>query len=792
MINDRLITITTAGSRKATKWQSQTLMWSDFCERLRLPQRTTETYNEYIKLPKSKQDEIKDVGGYVAGTLSGLRRKANNVTGRDVITLDLDTIPAGETDAMLKRLSLLQCGYCVYSTRKHCGAAPHLRVLLLCDRTMTADEYEPSARKIAEMIGLQYCDPTTFQASRLMYYPSCSTDSEYVYELADKPMLSADGVLALYKDWHNVSEWPGLVAPKIPRGAKQADPTAKDGIVGAFCRVYDVYRAIAELLPDVYTPCEDGRYTYAGGSTTGGAVVYENGAFLYSHHATDPASEKLCNAFDLCRLQMFGDADDDAKPDTPANKLPSFVKMCEFAVKNTDVATLLNTERYKAATADFNMPTDDTADWQKLLAVSSETGCPLKTINNVLIIIENDPLLKGESYFDEFSNRVYITGALPWDARTKQREWTDNDDAGIRNYIEKVYGINGKDRVYDACSLSAHRHTANELRDWLQSLAWDGVPRLDTLFIDYFGAEDNPYIRAVARKSMCAAAARVLQPGVKYDYVPILGGPQGIGKSMFFKILGGKYFSDSLQSFEGKDAYETIQGTWINELPELSTLSRSESNTAKQFISRTEDIFREPYGRRTGVYPRVCVFFGTTNDTEYLHDSTGERRFWPVDCRKQEPTKSVFTDLKIERDQIFAEAVFLWQLGEPLYLNAELEAKAREEQEAHKDIDPREGMIRDFIEKEIPEDWLQWPLDRRRMYWSGGFKADGVKTVPRDRICAYELWCELFNGDTGKMRRADVRDLNRILSRIPGWTYYDKPQKNGIIYGVQRGFKRGL
>lgn len=421
MDNDRLINITAGASRKSVVWTRQELMWSELCEKLRVPQRTTETLADFLQLPKLKQDELKDVGGFVGGILDGKQRKAAAVSGRDIIALDLDSVPSGAAADILRRIDGLGFGYCVYSTRKHCEAAPRLRVLIPLSRTCSADEYEPIARKLAEYIGMEMCDPSTFEASRLMYWPSCSADSAYVYTFADKPFVDADGVLAMYKDWHDVTEWRGVSAPKISRGAKQSDPTEKSGIIGAFCRTYDVYRVINELLDGVYVPCGDDRYTYAGGSTTGGAVVYEDGKYLYSHHATDPAGGRLCNAFDLVRLHLFGNRDEDAASDTPANRLSSFAAMSEFAVADPAVCSLLNTEKYEKAVSAFGETIEDNASWIALLDVSATTGLPKKTTDNIMIILENDPLLKGKFRFDEFSNRVQIAGSVPWDANTGVR-----------------------------------------------------------------------------------------------------------------------------------------------------------------------------------------------------------------------------------------------------------------------------------------------------------------------------------------------------------------------------------
>lgn len=797
--HDRKITISAAGSRKAIQWPTQTLYWSELVERLKTPVRGTETLAEYLKLPKAQQDDLKDVGGFVGGTLIGSRRKASTVASRDIITLDLDNIPAGGTADVLRRLEGLGCAYVVYSTRKHEEARPRLRVLIPTDRPVSADEYEPVARKLVEIIGIELADPTTFEAHRLMYWPSCSADNQYVYQYGDKPFLSADGILTMYSDWRNVTEWPempGQQQKTTKLATKQGDPMEKSGVVGAFCRVYDIYKAMETFLSGVYKPVDNspGRYTYTKGSTVGGAIVYDNGKFLYSHHATDPCSGRLVNSFDLVRLHKFGELDDEAKPDTPTNRLPSYTAMCEFAVADEQVALLLNQERYEKATQEFATNPDEDANWMSKLAISSSTGLPAKTINNVLVILENDPLLKGKLAFDEFANRGMALGALPWDTRTERRVWEDADDAGLMHYLEHVYNIQIADRrMYAAMTLCAHKNRFNDVQEYLTSLKWDGVKRLNTLLIDYLGAEDNIYTRAVIRKSLAAAVARAMTPGCKYDYMPIFVGPQGLGKSTFLRILGRRWYSDSLQTFEGKEAAEMIQGVWINELGELNGLSRSEINAVKQFLSRTEDIYREPYGRRTGVYPRRCVFFGTTNDNEFLRDRTGNRRFWPVDMGLREPTKNVFTQLEDEVDQIWAEAFLAWQLGEPLYLTGEAERIAIQEQEAHKESNAKEGIIQEFVERPIPANWYKRSLTERRMYWSGEFgKNPTEKTMPRDRICAAEIWCECFNKDISFMRRQDVMEINGILDNLPGWKKDKNARQFGRPYGHQRGYSRQI
>lgn len=800
MLYDRLLTITTGTNRKATSWNPEKLLWSELIARLQHPHRSTETMAEYLAMPKSKQDDLKDVGGFVAGSLHGKRRKANAVAGRDAVALDFDYIQPNGTDDLLRVFAGLGIAYCVYSTRKHRPEAPRLRAIIPLSRTCTADEYEPIARKLAEYIGIDLCDPTTFESSRMMYWPSCCTDGQYICAYEDKPFVDADGILGLYQDWRDINEWKGLTEPKLPRGAKQSDPTAKAGVVGAFCRVYNVADAISTFLPDKYTDAGEGRYSYAGGSTTGGAVVYEDGKFLFSHHATDPAGGKLCNAFDLVRLHLFGEKDDDAKPDTPTNRLPSFEAMCAFAAADQRTAGTMNQERYTAAVEAFTQQSGSVSytaeekpdtEWMHLLKTNPETGKPTKTIDNILIILDHDPLLTGRVRFDEFSNRILVTGGVPWDPAPESREWKDNDDAGLRHYMEHVYTITGKEKILDGFALHCDKHKYNAVGQYLGGLPqWDGVPRLDTLFIDYLGASDTPYTRAITRKSFVAAVSRALQPGVKYDTMPILSGPQGLGKSTLLRMMGGEWFNDSLNSFEGKDACEMIQGSWLIEIQELNGMNRAEENQVKQFLSKTDDIFREPYGRRTGRHMRRCVFFGTTNESEFLRDKTGGRRFWPVDCAAQQPTRSVFRDLSNEVPQIWAEALYRWRNREPLYLeNEEIAAAAKQMQEDHTLRSEKEGIIRDFIDREVPEDWDSRNLNDRRLYWSGSFQNSGTVTKRRTKICALEIWCEALNGEARFFKKADAREINAIIERTPGWAKAGAIRA-GIAYGVQRGYTR--
>lgn len=354
---EKRLKISIANNRKSTNWIAQEILWSDFLKRLGNPTITNETFEQFIRLKKSQQDDLKDVGGFVGGVLKDNRRKAENILSRCLITLDADNIEPGQTKKILGLVSGLSCGYAVYSTRKHCPQKPRLRIIIPLDRDISAEEYEPIARKIASFIGMEIMDSSTFEASRLMYWPSHSKDSEFVFTYEDKPFASADGLLALYKNWKDTSEWPKIVneAEVIKKeAAKQKDPFEKDNIVGAFCKVYDIPAVIERFLSDAYEPGDKAdKYTYKQGSVANGATVYGDGRWLYSFHATDPASRTLCNSFDLVRIHKFGELDEDAKEGTPTGRLPSYTEMCKFAMQDTLVRAEYEKVQLEKARAEF-------------------------------------------------------------------------------------------------------------------------------------------------------------------------------------------------------------------------------------------------------------------------------------------------------------------------------------------------------------------------------------------------------------------------------------------------------
>lgn len=788
---DGQIAIATGKSRHETNWKNNKILWSNLIVKLKTPVVTSETYDEYKKLGKPEQDRIKDVGGFVGGNLKNGRRKADSVAIRQLLTLDLDFAPIDLWE-QLEMLADYAC--CVYSTHKHNPESPRLRLLIPLDREVTPDEYEAIARMVASEIGIDYFDDTTYQPSRLMYWPSVSSDGVYLFNYLDNKFLSADSVLGQYTDWTDTSYWPESTRAAGIRkklADKQGDPCEKLGLIGAFCRTYTIPEAIEKFIPEAYIKCDiPNRYTFTGGSTAAGLVIYEDEKFAYSNHATDPASGKLCNAFDLIRLHKFADQDIETPADTATTKLPSYKAMVTFVQKDDDTRLRIGKEKLETASSDFGECIDDDS-WLKKLETNKagEYEC---TIENIKLILMNDPRLRGTSGYNMFNFKLTVLKDLPWRKVTQDTNtWADVDDSGLRHFLEYVYGITGPSKIDDALEIVQELNKFHPVRDYLDSLAWDGVERLDTLFIDYLGADDCEYTRVVTRKMLVAAVARIYRPGTKFDNMLVLVGPQGLGKSYILNVIGHGWYSDSFNTVNGKEAYEQLHGNWILEMAELTAAKKTEVEAVKHFISKQEDVYRAAYAKRTVAYPRQCVFFGTTNDDEFLRDRTGNRRFWPVKVGESFIAKDIFKDLPKEIDQIWAEAKYRYENKEPLFLDVRLNSMAIEKQKEHTEQDSRQGTVEEFLNLRLPDNWDSMDLWKRREYIEGNLPlSDEEETVERTSVCAAEIWSELFGNKPGTCKRIDTREINAILDNVTGWGKSEKALRFSGGYGVQKGYIR--
>lgn len=624
----RELTISVGQSRQSTRWDKTILSWPALCERLRTPVRGLEPLAAYLKMTKAQQGERKDVGGFVAGSLNGPSRKRQAVVSRDIVTLDLDAIPAGGTETVLSRVDALGFAYCIYSTRKHRPEAPRLRVLLPLDVPVEPEAFEAISRKLAEHIGLEFCDRTTFEPHRLMYWPSVCSDGEYVYRTGGADPVPSEEILGQYYDWRNRAAWPLVPGEDNakPKGTLK-DPRLRDDVIGAFCRQYSITEAITELIPESYSTVDDTgkRWTFTGGSTYGGALVYDD-LFLFSHHSTDPCADRSVNAFDLVRLHKFGGMDEEAKPDTPVNKLPSYIAMLEFARGIPEVlqdVNIRNGERALEQMATNTTHTKALAEW-----MGANEGEPLQEST----LAELLSLLGIETHKNVITDRVEVTGCPDeWPAYMAEELLPTM----LQDYLRRAGVYNsGKADICDRLEVIAVSRPHNPVRDMLEAEPWDCEDRLPTLF-RWWGLDD-PLSQTLVHKWLiqCVALANN-DRGVPVcaDGVLVLLGAQGIGKTTALRTLvpiPDMFKDGALLDPNNTDTKMQSLTCWICELGELDRTTKKDAAGLKAFLTSPFSEYRTPYARKAVRRPRMTSFCGSVNVQDFLADETGNRRFWTV------------------------------------------------------------------------------------------------------------------------------------------------------------------
>jgi predicted P-loop ATPase len=391
-------------------------------------------------------------------------------------------------------------------------------------------------------------------------------------------------------------------------------------------------------------------------------------------------------------------------------------------------------------------------------------GHPLASLANVVIALRSSPDWEGVLGFNESTWEVTAMKAPPWPEQVKRdypARWQDVDDLGATYWMQMHEIKASRATTTDAIQLVAEDRFFHPIRDHLDSLVWDGRPRLDDYLTVYFNTTPDDYTKTVGRKFLIGAVARVYEPGCKNDCCLVLEGEQGLKKSMALRILAGndQWFSDDMPDLASKDAKFHSRGFWIIELAELYTLLKADISQAKAFLSRQRDDVRLPYGKRTTKLPRECVFVGTVNAGQYLHDASGARRFWPVEC------KGINVEsLREDRDQIIAEAVHEYKAWKAGTSNIEApwwfddEGAVRQQQAERFETGPLEDAIECFLSErehaadptvsqiEIARDGLHMPerdwkgLGKvitetlRRCHWKRFQRRVGLKRESRYRL----------------------------------------------------------
>lgn len=771
----RDLNIAYGNSRTAKQWSNKTIRFDELKERLKVTIRTPESAEEYAKLSKAQRDTAKDHGGFVAGVLSGGRRKIDTVESRSMIALDGDKINAEFLDTYETNATYTSV---LYTTHSHTEDNPRVRLVFPLTRDVTSEEYVAVARYLAQGLGIDYFDECSYQPNQLMYWPSTPSNGVFVYKDIAKEWLNPDDILVAHPEWKDPTRLPTSSRESKANATtfkKVQDPLEKDGVVGLFNRVFfPINLAIDEFLSDIYEATDnENRYHLTSSSSMAGVEIKENGKFVYSHHAKDPAYLKLCNAFDTVRIHKFGDEE------------KSFKQMCEFAMSIDKVKLVDLEEKRKQASEEFLNDTN----WQAKLRYMPRSKCLENSVWNLMLILNNDPDF-AHFAFNELVGRIQIIGAVPWTRPSDNKFWRDADMAQLKALIDIRYEVFSS-RNYDVAftKVVEDRHF-HPLREWLDSLPeWDKVVRLENIYIDFLGASNTKYVRAATRKSFVAAVARIYEPGTKFDSIVVLVGPQGCGKSTIFAKMGKEYYSDSLSLMDMKDksGAEKLQGYWILELGELAGLKKTDVEIVKAFVSRTDDIYRPSYGRTVESHPRQCIIVGTTNsETGFLRDITGNRRFWPIKVSGDSKRKS-WDVTSEEVIQMWAEAKYLYGQGEALYLNVEETTEAQKEQINAMETDERQGMVEVYLNTLLPQNWDNLDTYERRSFLSDNLSAKG--TVKRETVCNAEIWCECFGKSLSELKPSDSYAIATIMTKMEGWSKTDKIRKLAI-YGRQRLYTR--
>lgn len=777
--------IAVANSARSSRWRNKAVTWEEFAAMQRSPRRTAETVAEYQAAGKPERAKWKDGPAFVGGYLEGGVRRKGHVRHRSMLALDAD-LADGETLADWRMLVGARC--CAWPTHSSSARQLRLRIVAPLSRDCSAEEYVPLALKVMETLGLERFDVTAAQPERLMYSSSCSADADFELAEVDGGDLDVDEWLSMYPDWRDASCWP-VTGVGSAGGAKRAgDPREKAGWIGAFCRAYSVPEALSEFLGDVYEPARgEGRWTYRAGSTQGGLRVYD-GLWAWSDHGTDPANDgHLKNAWDLVRVHRFGALDAEAAEGTRVSGLPSTRAMEEWASGLPRVSAELARAQVESATSDFS-GADGDGDWMAGLDHEARTGAVSPSARNIGLILANDPDVAGRLMRDVRTGTPVLADCeVPWREARGLSNWSDVDDAGLRVWFEEKWGIQGRQKIADAVELAASARPYDPVRDYLDGLPeWDGVPRVDTLLVDCLGAEDSEYTRAVTRKVLCAAVRRAKRPGCAFDYMLILEGGQGIGKSKLLADLGGEWFTDGVSIADmarPKDAAEKIMCNWIVEVAELDGMAKTSIESLKAFVTTREDNFRMAYARRAAKHPRRCVLIGTVNNVNgYLRDASGNRRFWPVRVDGRYQPGTVAGEL---RDQIWAEAMAR-EPGEDLYLGPGLEATARRLQLEAMEEDPREGIVGAYLDRPVPPDLAQMgPAEREALFDSEPEPHEGW--APRGQVSVAEVWHEALGYPATRATRADAYAIAAMLRRL-GWAPAGVARVRA--YGVVRVYER--
>lgn len=396
----------------------------------------------------------------------------------------------------------------------------------------------------------------------------------------------------------------------------------------------------------------------------------------------------------------------------------------------------------------------------------NERSLPCTTINNALIILKNDPLFADNIRENTFRNRIELLGEMPWSR--KSIDITDKDDIHIIYHFEKNYAYRSDKALKQAMVIVAAESEYHPVREYLDSLVWDKVPRIRGALHHFLGADESDYTYECLKLFMLGAISRIFDPGCKFEYMLCLVGGQGAGKSTFVRFMAtfDQWFTDDIKKLDDDKVYEHLEGHWICEIAEMYAVINTRYNEAtKAFLSKQYDNYRIPYALRAEDIPRQCVFVGTSNTTNFLPlDRSGNRRFLPVMCHADEAQTHILEDEDASRayiEQMWAEAMEIYKAGNiKLKLPKEIEKNLVEYQSPFMQEDTWMGLITEWLEN-----------------YTGNL------------VCSRMLYNEALEMP-GNPKNSESRQIGEIMNMLPGWRAFQNPRRISAAYGKQRGWER--
>lgn len=764
---DLTLDLSVAPSVSSRRWEAATLTWERLVDRAHHP------------------EAVKDCGGYVAGRLKGTARRKGQVEYRSAVTLDADA--ASETlPALVAGLGLRAL---VHSTYSHTRAHPRYRVVIpIMGPGLSEEEYPRVARGLMEALGEAQFDPGSTQPERLMFWPATAAPDEYEVVECQGETATAQGLL---RDFGGLGPTPDHMP-----GSKR-DPLGLPGVAGAFNRVYDMARAVETFhLPYDPVEGEPKRWHYTPAESEGGVIVYPDG-YVFSNHASDPAYGRALSLFDLVALHVYGGEDRAAgvpQSTAPADR-PSIQRaMREFAARPEIV-----TELVAADFADVDGDEDGAAlpEWVLEFHLHPKTGKPLDDVHNWDLLMRHDPVLRALAR-NEMDLTTVTRRPFPWRAveAGKDDALTNADRAQISAHLQRAYNMPrpAQEQLNGVIDMVAQDNAFHPVVEYLESLEWDGVSRVETYLP---GAQDD-YTRRVARLVAVQAVARALDPGVKVDNCLILTGRQGLGKSWFVETMA-RGWTCTLGPIEGGGLRDTVMAmtrSWVTVADEGFAMKKADAEALKQFVTLTHDVIRLPYAREHVKLPRRQVIWGTTNDAVFLRAQEGNRRFLIVEVAEKLDFGK-YSDEYV--NQVWAEAVHIWKTSKheyglkdnpELFLSASEEAAAESVRSMATEEDSMTGLIQAYLDTLVPENWVEMSPEERISWLRDEEQGIVSSTHPIDVVCSLEIWEIALQRERGKHSRVDILQITNALKQLPGW-FGPMPKPTRLpFYGPQRVFTR--